>query len=396
MMNLFRSAPELAFRREVQAFLKESLPADLAASGGSGYDAGRADSLRWQQILHARGWGAPHWPVEEGGAGWSAAQRMIFDEELALSGAPATNSQGLHLVGPVICAFGTPEQKRRFLTPIIRGDLIWCQGFSEPGAGSDLAALRTRAIRGDDHYAVTGQKIWTSHAHFADWVFLLVRTDDTERKQQGISFLLVDLLSPGITIRPLPSIDGQHHLNEVFYDNVSVPVENRVGEEGKGWDIAKFLLMNERGFVTTDVPNLKFLLSRIKRIARQEIKSGRPLIQDSSFALRLARFEMETLALEMAVFRLATQDSTIGGPSAATGSMLKVRAGQLRQALTELQLEAIGDSGAVFYPHLGASSAEPTYAPGIATQYFYRRAASIIGGTDEIQRNIIAKSLLGA
>ena len=397
----FRPDPyEASFREGIRAFLAAHLPADLAERGRRHYTPTRDEMLRWQAILHAHGFAAPHWSVEYGGRGWSGRQRMVFEQELARAHAPVTNVQGMTLFGPVLNAFGTPAQKERFREPLLYGEVIWCQGFSEPGSGSDLASLRTRAVRSGDDWIVNGQKIWTSQATLSDWVFLLARTSDGPKKQSGISFFLIDMKSPGITVRPIISIDGQHHLNETFYDNVSVPAANLIGEEGQGWAIAKFLLNNDRLFGSADMPALYHSLERARLIARTERRGGDPLIADLAFAQRLARLEIEVDALEMKLLEASSRDTIPERELSILGSAMKVRATEVYMALTELAVEALGDHGAVLFPdpdgvqgNLGAPA--PVHAEGVAVAYFYSRAAAIYGGTNEIQRNIIAKARFG-
>jgi acyl-CoA dehydrogenase len=392
-----------AFRQEVRDFLAKHLPRDMAWRGQQGYLPDRNDMLEWTRILHTtRGWSVPAWPVEHGGTGWTVEQRYIFEEECYLAGAPIQNQGGVHLVGPVIYKFGNDEQKRRFLPPIARGEVFWIQGFSEPGAGSDLANLRTTAVRDGDHYVVNGQKIWTSFGIYGDWNFVLVRTDPAAKPQKGISFLLLDVKSPGVTVRPITSLEGAHHLAEVFYDNVRVPVENLVGEENKGWTYTKALLFDERAFLGAEAPALKRYLAKIRRYAAQERAGGRPLIEDPVFAHRFAEYELEVLAIDMAVQRVLHQGHSESSDAMTIGSILKVRGSEMHQRLTELLVEVIGDYGAVYYPdtneHVelrGDPMPGPDYAAGLAGELVYRRACTIYGGTAEIQRNIIAKSMFG-
>ncbi|SFC29203.1 acyl-CoA dehydrogenase family protein [Tropicimonas isoalkanivorans] len=388
------------FRQEVRDFLKENLPDDMAHRGRNGFLAAREDSLGWQQILAKKGWSVPHWPEEHGGPGWSAMQRYVFDEECYLAGAPTINIGGVGLVAPVIQAFGTQEQKDRFLPPIRNGEVFWIQGFSEPSAGSDLASLRTTAVRQGDEYVINGQKIWTSHGLFGDWNFMLARTDPEAKKQAGISFFLIDVKTPGLTIRPIESLEGSHHLTEVFYDDVRVPVSNRVGEENKGWDYTKYLLFNERAFYGAEAPSLKRYLAKIKTYARRETVDGRPLIENCTFATRLAELELEVMAVDMTVSRVIAHGLTERNGGNAVGSILKVRGTELAQKLTDLLVETIGDYGAYAYPDTNEEPemrdmphAGPNYAPGLFAELIYRRAASIYGGANEVQRNIIAKTL---
>lgn len=389
------------FREEVRVFLREHLPPDMAWRGQQGYLAGADDSQRWTKILHeTRGWSVPHWPVEYGGTGWTAAQRYIFEEECYLAGAPIQNQAGVALVGPVIIEFGNEEQKRRFLPPIQRGELFWVQGFSEPGSGSDLASLRTSAVRDGDHYIVNGQKIWTSFGKHGQWNFVLVRTDTNAKPQKGISFLLLDMATPGVTVRPIASLDGCAHLAEVFYDNVRVPAENLIGEINQGWGYTKFLLFNERAFLGAEAPALKRYLAKIRNYAMREREGARPLLEDPVFAARLAQYELEVLAIDMAVQKVLYQGVSELTGGMAVGSILKVRGSELHQKLTEMLVEVIGDYGPVFYADPNEDLAlrgqvfpGPEFAPGLAAELFYRRACTIYGGTAEIQRNIIAKAM---
>jgi len=404
-MDFEISSADKAFQQEVREFLKENLPPDIARKGQRGFHLSYADQGRWQRILYDKGWGAPGWPTEHGGTGWSLMQRMIFEEECDRAGAPMQDVNVQAMIGPVIYTFGTPEQKKFFIEPMLKGELHWCQGFSEPGAGSDLASLRTRADREKDpagrdgnDYLVNGSKIWTSNAHMADWLFILVRTNHEVKKQAGISFLLVDMKTPGIRVRPLWSIDGCHHLNETFYDNVRVPVANRIGDEGQGWAIAKFLLVNERVFGGADLPAIKRFVARLKRLALAERAGGRPLIEDRSFAQRLAQLELEVMALDMAIMRIIAGGEAGSAGGNPVGSVLKIRGTELQQRLTELTIEALGDYGGVFYSDPEAHGADaaklppgPDYAAGAGADFFYRRAATIYGGSNEIQRGIIAK-----
>ncbi|AQV98667.1 acyl-CoA dehydrogenase [Cupriavidus necator] len=395
----FQPDPMLdSFRQEVRQFLHQNLPADLPRRK-DGMRSSRADLVRWQRILDANGWGAPYWPKEHGGTGWSVAQRLVFDEECAAAGTPSLDAFAHKLVGPVINHFATAEQKAEHLAHIFSGGRLWCQGFSEPGSGSDLASLRTRAERDGDHYVVNGQKIWTSYAHQADWIFLLVRTDTQAKKQAGISFLLVDMRTPGITVRPIISIDGCHHLNETFFDNVRVPAGNLVGTEGEGWKLTKFLLNNEHA-TTADLPTLRRFLAQLYALAGSARAGGMTLAGRHEFMLRMARYEAELKAITVMVQRVAAMEEDHSPAAHAMGSMLKIRGTELQQRLSEFLVESLGDHGAVAYP---APHAEPAragvplpmqdVAQGVATEMFFRRATTIYGGTSEVQRSIIAKSL---
>ncbi|MCU0868460.1 MAG: acyl-CoA dehydrogenase family protein [Burkholderiales bacterium] len=397
-MNLDFTPDELAFRDEVRAFLQAKLPQPIAAKVLGHKRLQKDDWVVWQQILHAQGWIAPHWPVEHGGTGWSAVQRHIFEEECAAAGAPGVMAFGVHMVGPVIYTFGNAQQKARFLPRILASEDWWCQGYSEPGAGSDLASLKTRAERDGDHYVVNGQKTWTTLAQWADWMFCLVRTSSEGRKQEGISFLLIDMRSPGVTVRPIITLDGEHEVNEVWLENVRVPVENRVGDEGRGWTCAKFLLSNERTGIA-GVSRSKRELAYLKQIASAERADGRPLIDHPRFRDRIARVEIDLMALEITVLRVLSAER--GGKALGPeSSILKIKGTEIQQALTELQMEAVGPYA---LPHVPMAWGDrwlgervgPEYAAPLAARYFNYRKVSIYGGSNEIQRNIIAQGVLG-
>jgi acyl-CoA dehydrogenase len=397
----FRPDPALeSFRTTVRDFLQRNLPADLAHVP-RGMSSARREIVRWQRLLTANGWGAPYWPREHGGTGWSIEQQLVFDEECSAAGAPTLDSFAHKLLGPVLHHFATPEQRAEHVTPILVGERLWCQGFSEPGSGSDLASLRTRAKRQGDDYLLKGQKTWTSYAHRADWIFLLARTNPDAKKQAGISFFLLDLKTPGITVRPIISIDGRHHLNEIFFDDVRVPERNLVGSEGMGWSITKFLLNNEHAS-TAELPTLQQYLRQMKRLS-VELKAGDgALIEQPEFALRLSRFETEVKAIAMMVQRAAALERADGHFGHAMGSMLKLRGTDLQQRMSAFLLEMLGDYAATFYAGPGEKP-DPDALPlpmqdvagGIATDMFFRRASTIYGGTSEVQRGIVAKLLFG-
>jgi alkylation response protein AidB-like acyl-CoA dehydrogenase len=334
--------------------------------------------------------------VAHGGPGWSPLQRHVFEEECALAGAPPTCTAAFSLVAPVIYTYGTDTQKDRHLPPILRGDTFWGQGFSEPNAGSDLASLRTRAERDGDHYIVNGQKTWTTEGHYADWLFVLVRTDPQAKPQRGISFLLIDARSPGITVRPIISIDDAHSLNEVFFDDVCVPVENRIGDEGQGWSFGKLLLDNERAF-SAEVPRNKRMLARLKAIA-----ASRGLLDDPVFAQRVAEVEVDLGALEWLTLRALSEHGSDAAGAWPAGSVLHVLGSELQQKTGALLVEALGERAVVAYPALDGADAPagyppgPDHAPGVTADFLYRRAVTIYGGSNEIQRNLIARHLLGA
>ena len=386
-----------AFRQQVRAFLREHLPRDLAGKPVGSVRSMRPDLVRWQKILNRQGWGAPYWAQKDGGTGWSVLQRLVFDEECVAAGAPTQDGFAQKLLGPVLNEFASPEQKAEHIPLILAGERLWCQGFSEPGSGSDLASLRTRAELDGDQYVVNGQKIWTSYAHESDWIFVLVRTDTEVKKQAGISFLLVDMKTPGITVRPIRSIDDCHHLNETFFDNVRVPVANRVGAEGAGWSITKFLLNNEHASAA-DLPILRRYLMQLRKLASAQRAGGEALIAQPAFALRLARLEAEVSAVAAMVKRVAAMEQDHSAAAHAMGSILKVRGTELQQRISEFMVEALGDYGAVAYPEPhDACESEPLpdqdIGRGIANEMFFRRASTIYGGTSEVQRGIIAKML---
>ncbi|HEY1837406.1 MAG TPA: acyl-CoA dehydrogenase family protein [Rhizomicrobium sp.] len=392
-MDVTFTPEEEKFRKEVRAFIAENLP-KLGKTSRREFET-REDFLGWHRILARKGWAAPHWPVEYGGTGWNTTQRFIYNEESARAEAPVLLPFGLTMVAPVIYTFGDEAQKNKFLPGILSGDDWWCQGYSEPGAGSDLASLKTKAIREGDHYIVNGQKTWTTLAQFADWIFCLVRTDANAKQQEGITFLLIDMKTPGITVKPIIVLDGAHEVNEVFFDNVKVPVENRVGEENKGWTYAKFLLVNERSGIA-GVARSKKAIERLKEIGRAELIDGKPLIETEEFTRKIAETEIDLAALEYTELRTLAQESK-GHNAGPESSILKIKGTEIQQRLTELTLEAVGYYG---YPNDRAFGDNeflpgPDYASGIAGHYFNMRKVSIFGGSNEIQRNIIAKAVLG-
>jgi alkylation response protein AidB-like acyl-CoA dehydrogenase len=395
-MDLTYTDEDLAFRDQVRAFLDSHLPQDLQAKVLTHKRLSKDDFVRWHKILARQGWVAPGWPAEFGGPGWTPVQRHIFEEECARAGTPRVMPFGIDMVAPVIMAFGSQEQKDYFLPRILSCEDWWCQGYSEPGSGSDLASLKTSAVREGDHYIVNGQKTWTTLAQHADMIFCLVRTDTSVRKQEGISFLLIDMHSPGVTVRPIIMLDEDHEVNEVFFDNVRVPVSNLVGQENRGWTYAKYLLGHERTGIAA-VGRSKRELAFLKRLARREQKNGRPLLEDPLFAAKVADLEIELMALEMTVLRVLAQASKAPGPEA---SLLKVRGTDIQQALTELMLEAAGPQALPFDPDYlegereHAVAGDDEAAP-LASYYFNYRKTSIYGGSNEIQRNIISQMILG-
>ena len=375
-MDLNYSPEELAFRDQVRGWLRANLPADLRDKVAAYADLTKEDLLRWHRILAKQGWVAPSWPREWGGTDWDVVQRYIFEEECGYAGAPPLMPFGLTMCAPVLLRFGTPAQQQRFLPRIHDGEDFWCQGYSEPGSGSDLASLKTRAVREGGHYVVNGQKTWTTLAHYGDWIFCLVRTDPGAKKQEGISFLLIDMKTPGITVRPLILMDGGHEVNEVFFDDVKVPAENLVHEEGKGWTVAKYLLGHER-MNTARIGASRRELENVKAFAAAQAKGGRPLIEDVRFRDRLTRVEVELMALEITNLRFLDQLRGGRAPGAEV-SMLKIRGTEIQQALTELMMDAAGPLARPYEP-----------------RYCNFRKTSIYAGSNEIQRNIIAKMSLG-
>jgi pimeloyl-CoA dehydrogenase large subunit len=399
-MDLRFTPEEIAFRDEVRTFMRAALPEPIHRKMVEMRRLEKEDLVTWQRILNAKGWAVPHWPVEWGGTGWSPVKQYIFGEELQQVPAPDPLQFGVSMVGPVIVAFGSEAQKRHHLPRIANLDDWWCQGFSEPGAGSDLASLKTSARRDGETYVVNGQKTWTTTAQYADWIFCLVRTDPAAKKQQGISFLLIDMKTPGITVRPIQTIDGGHEVNEVFLDDVRVPVENRVGEENKGWDYAKFLLGNERTGIAR-VGISKARIRRLKEIAALERVGDKALIDDERFAMKIAAVEVQLKALEMTQLRVVAAERSRDGKPDPASSILKIRGSEIQQTISELLMEAVGpyalpdqvphdESERWNEPPIG-----PEWAGPQAPHYFNWRKVSIYGGSNEIQKNIIAKAILG-
>jgi len=397
-MDLQLSPSEQAFRDEVRTFLRAELPPETARAQRltpavfAEYDVAQA----WHRILHRRGWSAPDWPKEYGGPGWTLAERYLWHIESSRAGAPTTSPIGLSLVGPVLMHFGTPAQKQRFLPRIVSGDDYWCQGFSEPGAGSDLAALRTRAVADGDSYVVNGAKIWTSSAHWADWIFCLVRTSREERKQAGITFLCMEMNAPGVTVTPIISIDGQHHLNRVTFDDVRVPVSNRIGEEGNGWHYAQFLLGNER-LSYAHVSRKRVQLRHLRALASQTPVGDGTMAEDAFFTSRLAACEVEVDVLEAVVLRALHAGA---GATLATAATVKILSTELAQRITELTMELAGQNALPWIPErtspawADAIPGIPAFGPLAAAEYFFERASTIYGGSTEVQKNILARELM--
>ncbi len=395
-MDLEFTAEEKAFRDEVRTFIRENLPEGTRTRMKEGRGTSKQDMVDWMKILADKGWSAPRWPKEYGGPGWNAIQQYIFTEEIQLNHAPDPQGFNISMVGPVIYTFGTPEQKARHLPGIRKNDVWWCQGYSEPGSGSDLASLKTRAVRDGDDYVVNGQKIWTTLAHWADWIFCLVRTDpDAPKKQQGISFLLIDMKTPGITVRPLITLDLGHHLNEVFFEDVRVPAENLIGEENKGWDYAKFLLAHERVGVA-EIGKFGRYLAQLRKLLGETREGGRPLSEDPGFRRRLAELEMNLSTLKAMHADALAQ----GTPGLISAAALKIRGSELQQAILQTMTDVLGRHGLAYQADAlmagwNGELVGPEESAGILAEHLHRRAATIYGGSSEIQRNIIAKGALG-
>ncbi|MGO9515169.1 MAG: acyl-CoA dehydrogenase family protein [Steroidobacteraceae bacterium] len=397
-MNLSESPEDQAFRQSVRDFLAERLPPDIREDVLAFKHLSREHYVRWQQILAARGWGAPGWPREYGGTGWNAVQRSIFEDECYKAGAPRQIPFGLSMIGPVLMKYGTPAQRAHFLPRIITLEDWWCQGYSEPGAGSDLASLKTSARREGESYVVSGQKTWTTLAQFADWMFCLVRTRGEGKPQEGISFVLIDMKSAGVRVRPIRTLDLGAEVNEVFLDEVRIPAANLVGEENRGWSIAKFLLGHERTTIA-GIGMCKRLLASLKDYARRQMKHGRPLLEDPRFRDRIVSLEIELLSHEWSLMRLIAAEQS-GAPIGVEASMLKIRGSEIQQGLAELLMESAGPYAVPFVAealHSGFAGATAGAADlnGVAALYFDMRKVSIYGGTNEVQRNIIAKAVLG-
>ena len=407
-MDIEWSAAERAFRDEVQAFLKAHLSEELRDAGKrmTSVYADHDASMQWQRILAVKGWAAPAWPVEHGGCQWTVAQHYIFAREQARAGAPPLSPMGLRMCAPALIAFGTPEQQRFFLPRMLSGEHVWCQGYSEPGSGSDLASLQMAALEDGDDLVCNGSKIWTTHAQAANWIFCLVRTRKSEKPQQGITFVLIEMATPGITVRPIVSLTGEHVQNQVFFSDVRVPKSNVIGKIGEGWHVAKHVLEFERGG-TPYAPELQARLEQIRRFAASVPGSTTPrLIDDRLFGARIAAAEIRASALEIYELRVMSQLAKGGTPGPAA-SVMKILGTELQQHVTELALEVAGPYGCAYQPAaarpggpvtLPHSKGEPlgsldaVLAP---LRYLNERAASIYAGSNEIQRNILAKGALG-
>ena len=397
-MDLRESPEDVAFRAEVREFVTTHLPAAIRERVLGFRRVGREDYVTWQKILHAQGWGAPGWPKQFGGTGWNARQRTIFEEECFEAGAPRQMPFGLSMVAPVLMKFGTPAQQSKYLPRIVSMDDWWCQGYSEPGAGSDLASLKTRAERRGDVYVVNGQKTWTSFAHYANMFFCLVRTSVEGKPQQGISFLLIDMKTRGLRVRPIRTLDQSADVNEVFLDDVLVPVENLVGEENRGWTIAKYLLGHERTNIA-GIGMCKRLLRRVKELAAQQTRRGRPLIEDARFREKLAHLEIQVLSHEWSLMRMISLEQA-GREISTEASMLKIRGSEIQQDLGELLMQCAGEYALPYSPEWleegqGREAPGGVELAGLAAQYFDLRKVAIYGGTNEVQKNLIARAVIG-
>ena len=401
-MDMTFSAEEEAFREEVRTFIADNLPLEIReASRRSPSYVPKEYTRRWHKILFEKGWVAPSWPKEHGGCEWTPVQKHIYDEEYQNANAPRLSSFGITMIGPVLYTFGTNDQKQQHIPSILNGDIFWCQGYSEPGSGSDLASLQTRAELDEsgDNYIVNGQKIWTSHAHHADWIFALVRTSSDGKKQEGISFLLIDMSTPGLEVKPIISMDGGHYLNEVFFVDVKVPVQNRIGEEDMGWTYAKYLLGHERTGIA-GVAKSKRKLNNLKEIAGLEQLGDKAMINDQDFKSRVASIGIKLQALEITNLRTLAAVNVGKSPGDAS-SILKIRGTEIEQELNELLMEAMGyyaqpyQPGRLFNQQTNMIPVGPDHAVGLMEEHLLRRAASIYGGSNEIQKNIIAKAIMG-
>ena len=399
-MNIDLTEGDITFQNEVRSFLTTEYPDDIRRKRNESVSLTRDDMIRWQKLLYKKGWFAVDWPVEYGGTGWSPVQKYLFARELAAINAPYIVSFGVKMVAPIIYTYGNEEQKQRFLPDILSSDAWWCQGYSEPGSGSDLASLRTSAVRDDDHYVVNGTKTWTTLGQHADWIFCLVRTStDVARRQEGISFLLIDMKTKGVTVRPIITIEGRHEVNEIHFENVRVPVGNLVGEEGKGWTYGKVLLQHERTNIA-GVHASQYRIDRLRERAQQSVYGEPPLADDKNFMRKLAAVQIELKALEFTELRVLASVA-VGKAPGPESSLLKIRGTEVQQTIDALMMEAAGYYALPYVPaqydldfddddRIGSGSETAT-----SLQYFNNRKASIYGGSNEIQKNIISKHVLG-
>jgi alkylation response protein AidB-like acyl-CoA dehydrogenase len=403
-MRLSFNADEIAFQKEVRDWISANMPVEVAEESRRSRTShvSKERLLQWQRKLAERGWLCPNWPKEHGGTGWSSTQKFIFEMEMARADSPYLSSFSLKMVAPVLMKYGSEAQKKRFLPKIAAAEELWCQGYSEPGSGSDLASLRTKAERQDDHYIVNGQKIWTTNAHFADWIFCLVRTSNEGKRQEGISFLLIDMKSPGIKIDPIYLVDGtrtpmRHEVNQVFFTDVEVPVENRVGEENKGWTYAKYLLEFERGGQAHG-PRLRKAFRHLQTLSKTQLDAGEPLSASPAWREKMAALEMEIDAVEMNEMMFYSSLKTGDAPG-NMASVVKMRGTEVGQKVTEMAVEAVGWYGAPFTELRNYDSnivpVGGEYVDDVSPRYFNTRKTTIYGGSSEVQRNVLAKAMLG-
>ncbi|MDA8870709.1 acyl-CoA dehydrogenase family protein [Rhizobiaceae bacterium] len=397
-MDLNYTADEQAFREEVGSFFADKLPQDLSDKVKQGKRLSKSDNERYHAVLNEAGYLNAHWPKEFGGKGWNAIQRDIFDVEGSAAGAPRVVPFGINMLAPVLMAFGSKEQNEHYLPRILDGTDWWCQGYSEPGAGSDLASLKTNAVREGDNYIVNGQKTWTTLGQHADWIFCLVRTSKDGKPQEGISFLLIDMNTPGVEVRPIILLEGTHEVNEVWFTDVKVPVGNLVGEENKGWTYAKYLLVHERSGIA-GVGDALAGIEHLKHIAQDQKKDGKPLADDPMFAARLGRIEVDLSAMRTTNLRVM-QSAADGAPPGAETSMLKIKGTEVRQSINDLTRRALGPYAIPFVSEAlddgwNEESIGPDYANPVAADYFNHRKTTIYGGSNEVQRNIISKMMMG-
>lgn len=389
-MDLSFTPEQEAFREEVRSWLRSAMPPHIAAKAEVDANFTMDEVMEWHHVLYERGWVAPHWPKEHGGPGWDAAQRFLFTEEVEKVGAPLLSPFGLAMVGPLLIQFGSDAQKKRYLPKILSGEEKWCQGYSEPDAGSDLASLRTEARDEGDHFLVNGQKTWTTYAQYADWIFCLVRTDPSVKKQAGISFLLIDMKSPGVEVKPMLTSGHTPAFCDTYFENVKVPKENVVGQVNQGWTIAKALLGHERTLIAA-VGLSSRMIHRVKRIAAKQMRSGRPLLEDELFRAKIARLEIELDALRMANYR-SLAGAQLGHAPGPESSILKLRGSEIYQRSLELCMDAMGENALSWFNDEGVV---PPLEQWVPSTFNYARATTIYGGSNEIQKNIIAKLILG-
>ncbi len=403
-MDLAFNAEELAFQKEVRDWIAANMPPEVAEESRRSRTShvSKERLLQWQKQLAGKGWLCPNWPKEHGGPGWNSTQKFIFEMEMARADSPYLSSFSIKMVAPVLMKYGSDAQKKRFLPKIAAAEELWCQGYSEPGSGSDLASLRTKAEKQGDHYLVNGQKIWTTNAHFADWIFCLVRTSNEGKRQEGISFLLIDMKSPGIRIDPIYLVDGtrtpmRHEVNQVFFTDVKVPVENLVGEENKGWTYAKYLLEFERGGQAFG-PRLRKAFRHLQTLSKSQMDAGAPLSANPHWREKMAALEMEIDAVEMNELMFYSSMKTGDNPG-TQASIVKMRGTEAGQKVTELAVEAVGWYGAPFTELRNHDSnivpVGGEYVDDVAPRYFNTRKTTIYGGSSEVQRNVLAKAMLG-